>query len=41
MVDMSEQDGGDDVRRAKLREMALGRHHLNDGVTAKMLVQVL
>lgn len=41
MLNMSQQDRDDNVWRAKLRKMAFGGHHLDNGVTAKMPVQVL
>lgn len=41
MLDVSEQDRDDKVWRAKLGEMAFRWHHLNNRITADVLVQVL
>lgn len=41
MLNVSKQDRNDDVRRAELREVAFRWHHLNNRITAKVLVQVL
>jgi hypothetical protein len=41
MLNVSQQDRDDNVWRAKLGEMAFGGHHLNNGLTTKVPVQVL
>ena len=41
MLNVPEQDRNDNVWRAKLGEMAFRWHHLNNRITAEVLVQVL
>lgn len=41
MLDMSEQNGNGNLRRAQMRQMPFRGHHLHDGLAAKVGVDVL